>query len=69
MPMLMNRLTLELVNELETETHRHWCPEGQTFWEHEGDYESCPFKRVQRCPVECCGGSCEREASSQSVIS
>jgi hypothetical protein len=69
MPALMNRLTLELVTELETEAHRHWCPAGQKFWEHEGDYDSCPFKRVQRCLDECSGGTCEKEASSQSVVS
>jgi len=69
MPMLMNRLTLELVTEAETETHRHWCPFGQKFWEHEGDYSGCPFKRVQRCPVKCSEGSCERKETDESVVS
>ncbi len=66
MPLLMHRLTLELVTEMET--HRHWCPIGEKFWEHEGDYEGCPFKRVQRCPIEC-PGSCEREDTHPAVVS
>ena len=51
MPVLMNRLTLELVTD--TETHHHWCPVCQMFWEHEGEYDGCPYKRVQACPLEC----------------
>ncbi len=65
MPMLMNQLMLEQVTE--AETHHHWCPVCQKFWEHEGEYDSCPFKRVQACLVECFGSSCEKEATNQSV--
>jgi len=67
MPVLMNQLTLEQVTD--TETHHHWCPVCQKFWEHEGEYDSCPFKRVQACPPECFGSSDRREATNQSVVS
>jgi len=67
MPVLMNQVTLELVTD--TEPHHHWCPVCLKFWEHEGEYDDCPFKRVQACPLECCGSSGQREATNQSVVS
>ena len=67
MPVLMNQLTLKQVTD--TETHHHWCPVCQKFWEHEGEYDGCPFKRVRACPLESFGSSGQREATSQSVVS
>ena len=67
MPMVINRLTLEQVAD--TETHHHWCPVCQKFWEHGGEYNGCPFKRVQVCQVACSGSSRKREAANQSVVS